>query len=75
MNYTTKDNWHYKANEGYYFKKDEVIVKELYLGKGDSIDSWTVITEEEKVQFEKEIEERIAKEREEFEASREQTEE
>jgi hypothetical protein len=54
MNYTTKDNWHYKADEGFYFKKDDVITRDIYLGKFDSIENWTVITEEEKVQFEEE---------------------
>lgn len=54
MNYTTKDNWHYIANGGYYFKKDDVITSDLYMGKFDTIDSWTLITEEEKLQFEEE---------------------
>lgn len=54
MNYTTNDNWHYKANSGYYFKKDDVITDDLFLGKFDSIDNWTVITEEEKTAFEEE---------------------
>lgn len=52
MNYTTSDNWHYVCDEGYYFKKDGIISKEIYLGKFDSIDNWTVITEEEKVAYE-----------------------
>lgn len=54
MNYTTNDNWHYKANKGFFFKKDDVITVDIYLGKFDSIENWTVITEEEKVQFEEE---------------------
>lgn len=54
MNYTTKDNWHYTANDGYYFKKDDTITKELYMGKFDSINNWSVITEEEKLQYEEE---------------------
>lgn len=54
MNYTTKDNWHYIANEGYYFKKDDVITSDLYMGKFDTINSWTLITEEEKLQYEDE---------------------
>lgn len=54
MNYTTNDNWHYKTNTGYYFKKDDVITDDLFLGKFDSIDNWTVITEEEKTAFEEE---------------------
>lgn len=52
MNYTTSDNWHYVCDEGYYFKKDSIISKEIYLGKLDSIDNWTVITEEEKTELE-----------------------
>lgn len=54
MHFTTKDNWHYKTNDGYYFKKDDVITNDLYMGKFDSINNWEVITEEEKLAFEKE---------------------
>lgn len=54
MNYTTSDNWHYIANEGYYFKKDDVFSKELYMGKFDSIDNWALVTEEEKIAYEEE---------------------
>ena len=56
MDYTTTDNWHYIADSGYYFKKDDVITSDLYLGKFDSIDNWTMITEEEKKKFDEEQE-------------------
>ena len=52
MNYTTKDNWHYKANEGYYFKREDSFSTEIYLGKFDSIDKWEIVTEEEKIAYE-----------------------
>lgn len=54
MNYNTNNNWHYTTVKGYYFRKGDVISDEIYLGKSDSIDNWTVITEEEKTAFEEE---------------------
>ena len=50
----TNDNWKYTTEEGFYLKKDDVITDNLYLGKGDSIDNWEVITEEQKLAFEEE---------------------
>lgn len=67
MNYTTKDNWHFVADNGYYFKKDDCITSNLYLGKFDSIENWTIITEEEKIAFEKELEEKTLEEQNELE--------
>ena len=55
MHYTTKDNWHYVTDEGYYFNRDEVFATELYMGKFDSIENWTVVSEEEKARLEEEI--------------------
>lgn len=51
-NIITKDNWQFKTKEGFYFKKGDVITDNLYLGKGDSIDNWEVITEAQKAEFE-----------------------
>lgn len=53
MNYVTIDNWHYVTNEGYYFKKEDVITNDLYLGSYDSINNWDIITETEKQGIEK----------------------
>lgn len=54
MNIITKDNWQFKTKEGFYLKKGDVITDNLYLGKGDSIDNWEVITEDQKAEFEEE---------------------
>lgn len=53
MKYTTKDNWKYTANKGYYFYKGDVITDSLYLGAGSTIDEWEVITEAKKAEIEK----------------------
>lgn len=54
MKYTTKDNWKYTANKGHYFRKGDIISDCLYLGDGDTIESWEVITEAQKTEIEAE---------------------
>ena len=56
MNYTTKDNWHYTADAGYYFKKGDCVTQDIYLGKYDRIENWSLITEAEKQVFDAEQE-------------------
>lgn len=38
---------HYKAPDGYRYEKDCITTDELWLGINDSIENWTLITEEE----------------------------
>ena len=38
---------HYKAPIGYRYEKDGITSDELWLGINDSIENWTLITEEE----------------------------
>ena len=40
-------NNHYKAPDGYRYEKDCITTDELWLGINDSIENWTLITEEE----------------------------
>lgn len=40
-------NNHYKAPDGYRYEKDCITTDELWLGVNDSIENWTLITEEE----------------------------
>ena len=40
-------NNHYKAPDGYRYEKDCITTDELWLGIKDSIENWTLITEEE----------------------------
>ena len=43
---------HYKAPEGYRYEKDCITTDELWLGINDSIENWTLITEEEALKIE-----------------------
>ena len=45
-----------KADEGFYLTNGETFAKVVYLGKYDSPDNWHEVTEAEKEQAEKEIE-------------------
>ena len=38
---------HYKAPDGYRYEKDCITTDELWLGINDSIENWTLITEDE----------------------------
>ena len=45
-----------KARDGFYLTNGDVFAKVVYLGKYDSPDNWHEVTEAEKEQLEKEIE-------------------
>jgi hypothetical protein len=53
LHYSTPDYWHYIADEGYFFRKGDIITKEVFLSKFDHIERWDVITEAEKLIIEK----------------------
>lgn len=43
---------HYKSPIGYRYEKDGITTDELWLGINDSIENWTLITEEEALKIE-----------------------
>lgn len=59
----------YVADEGFYFynAENKVIATQLFLGKNDTIENYTEITEEEKIAIEAEWEAEAEKDREELE--------